>query len=487
VFVFALILLFTSICSANCYYLENNTGKIQTIHFDYDSPVGRAVMTSLQIQGHDKYPPDVNWCWTGDSWATVRVDGGDYKVSWNGPLIFGNGPNASPSGTYSLNPGTTPIIGAPAEGFSKLISSCDIGIDPAVKQACDARVQCLEDQALALRVYQDCSKKDPSSAACVASKTRVDGLSNDACDKNSQAILANAPPVMVGWLPHPPFDPRNYPLIIGGIDYDQNYDQLFVCEVELQTTSTHEIVTIVPGKILKGLCNWAYNGWGTEASSYDFAYQSRGQGYWAALSGDTAHMLHTDHEIGEGPFIVCRANYTEHTGYFNFFGIEIGSQDIDHGTHVGRLVGGNCQFEWGGQEIRSSRALAVYYLLQPPHPSPPGHPPTQPPIPHPPQPGLTVSSCQVNPQKIGLGGSADLIVTLSTPAPAGGVNVAININSNGAQDTLLAAPTYFAFAKGAQTYTFLLQTKNVPNAATRIVFSAHIASGQARSAELDIQ
>jgi hypothetical protein len=41
---------------------------------------------------------------SADTSATVSIDPGMYTPSWEGTLVLGNGSNASPSGTYSLNP-----------------------------------------------------------------------------------------------------------------------------------------------------------------------------------------------------------------------------------------------------------------------------------------------------------------------------------------------------------------------------------------------
>jgi hypothetical protein len=99
-----------SMASANCYVLQNNTNYTQTWHFSYNTPIGNGQITQLQMIPHGHYPPNGQWCWngTGGFHATVTVDNGAYKTSWQGNLTLGDGAGVSPSGTYSLNPPPPP-------------------------------------------------------------------------------------------------------------------------------------------------------------------------------------------------------------------------------------------------------------------------------------------------------------------------------------------------------------------------------------------
>lgn len=93
-------------------------------------------------------------------------------------------------------------------------------------------------------------------------------------------------------------------------------------------------------------------------------------------------------------------------------------------------------------------------------------------------------SCSLNPSSITLGGQANLTVALTAPAPVG-LSVLIDLNSNGAQDTLLESPQSIAIMHGNSTATFLLQTQAVAGAATQITFTARLGNSQ-RSATLNI-
>jgi hypothetical protein len=95
----------TSRAFANCYVLQNNTDSVQTWHFQYAKPLPGA-KTDLKLAPPARFPANRDWCWStpSDYYVTARVDPGAYTPSWQGTLIFGNSSNASPSGTYSLEP-----------------------------------------------------------------------------------------------------------------------------------------------------------------------------------------------------------------------------------------------------------------------------------------------------------------------------------------------------------------------------------------------
>jgi hypothetical protein len=104
-FMLLLIATLSSTAFANCYVLQNNTDSIQTWHFQYAKPLP-GEKTDLKLAPHARFPANRDWCWEtpSDYYATVRIDAGGYVPSWQGALVFGNGSNASPSGTYSLEP-----------------------------------------------------------------------------------------------------------------------------------------------------------------------------------------------------------------------------------------------------------------------------------------------------------------------------------------------------------------------------------------------
>ncbi len=91
---------------ANCYVLVNNTNATITWRFRYNSAIGAGNPISIQMIPHGRYPAQGQWCWnnTGPFQATVLPDNGNYKVSWNGTFVMGDGSGVSPSGTYSLEP-----------------------------------------------------------------------------------------------------------------------------------------------------------------------------------------------------------------------------------------------------------------------------------------------------------------------------------------------------------------------------------------------
>ncbi len=219
---------------------------------------------------------------------------------------------------------------------------------------------------MAQAAYDECLRRAANPADCTVAKQRVDGIS---CP---QAI--QLPPISVNWFAHDP-DPKrgaysanDFPLIIGGSDYDQN-SQLFVCQAFYKNSSTGEVIEL-PGKLLKGLCNVAYNGWGTETSSYDFAVRLGAEGYWATPSDDMSHVLRTARtvvvnpnrwDLGEGPTsIICSAEYITKESMFGF----LFPHDVDHGRHIGRLVGDTCHFERGGarRRLRPMLKYSICYL-----------------------------------------------------------------------------------------------------------------------------
>jgi hypothetical protein len=98
-----------------------------------------------------------------------------------------------------------------------------------------------------------------------------------------------------------------------------------------------------------------------------------------------------------------------------------------------------------------------------------------------------VASCSVNPSSIAIGGQSSLSVSLTAPAPGGGLTVIIDTDfGQGSQDTLLNTPQSLGFAEGDSQSTFPLQTQSVDNAATTIIFSAQIGNGAPRAAQLNI-
>ena len=103
--VVACLVAFSTSALANCYVLQNNTASAQTLHFHYSKPLPD-VKTDLTLAPHARWPRTAPLCFntSADTYATVSIDPGAYTPSWEGTLVLGNGSNALPSDTYSLNP-----------------------------------------------------------------------------------------------------------------------------------------------------------------------------------------------------------------------------------------------------------------------------------------------------------------------------------------------------------------------------------------------
>jgi hypothetical protein len=260
-------------------------------------------------------------------------------------------------------------VSPPAEGFSSCIAN-------QVQALINERsTQCSQDKLLAEEAYDSCMRTASQPEDCHDAKLRLEA----GCPPPIRP-----PTVQIFWLEHPPYNPNDYPLVTAGDDRDQ-LSQLFVCQAFFKPTNA-EVISLA-GKLLKNLCNVAH-GWGTETATYDFAVKVGPEGYWGPPNGDFSHVLRTPEIIvansnfygfkGE-THVICHANYTTKEGldiaFFTLF-----PRDIDHGTHVGALIGNTCHFEWGGLEVSSDRDVEVFYLLPRPLPGP-AHPPASDPNP----------------------------------------------------------------------------------------------------------
>lgn len=399
--------------------------------------------------------------------------------------------------------------------FAPSMTTCQ-GNNNADCLADAARAQCAQDSKLAEFAYENCLTNPPNAQACEVSRQRL----NSSCETLTVQLPSNYKPDVSrltpifwlmdttsgSWPPYTLYDRHKFRLVVGPTD--QSGETTMVCAVPLMDRNTREAWGTIPGKILNNNCNVAYNGGGTEYHEFLFAALWGQNGYWGEPKGDPDQMLTIYSEKGftypesgkpwpvltspeSAKFTVCQANYTRKEGAVNIFGLQVFPQDVDKGSHIGWLAGDGCHFEWGGQEITSTRSLLVYYLHPPP--VPPSPPPAKPGTPHsgacgtPGQPACTVRilGCTINPGRITLGGSAVLTVNLSEPAPPGGVTVIINTISDGAQDTLAQTPVALTFQAGKSSFEYTVQTRAVLNPAHRIIFSAQLGS-TSRSAELDV-
>ena len=359
--------------------------------------------------------------------------------------------------------------------------------------------QCLQDVQLAELDYKNaCTLKNPAGSDCAAATQRLNNKQAP-CATERNKVLNLSPSISVYWFQHPPYDPDSsvYSLIIGGSDPDQMGAQLFVCSVWVPQLGVE-----VPGKLLKGRCNYAAKGAGTEADLYSFAARVGTGGYWAPPTKDLSAVLSVGGRIIVSPLqdggqkppwpIICHAKFSDEEGAFSIFGVQLFPSVVDHGTHIGQLFDNGCGFEWGGRQVLSTDHVEVYYLRQPPMPQPaaptcgkPGQPPCTPGGPAP-SAIVSVASCSVSPSSIGLGSSATLTATLSRPAPQGGITAVIGTSMNGTGETLVSSPQSLPFAAGSTTASVVIQTRNVLNPATRIVFSVYVGATAAKNAELDV-
>jgi hypothetical protein len=94
----------------NCYVLENRTSTPVKLQFNYNGPVGTGTVKAVELAPNGRYPSRGEWCWDtpADRWASVDVSSSaEFKTSWNGRLVLGNGGPAYASGRYTVQPPST--------------------------------------------------------------------------------------------------------------------------------------------------------------------------------------------------------------------------------------------------------------------------------------------------------------------------------------------------------------------------------------------
>ncbi len=87
-----------------------------------------------------------------------------------------------------------------------------------------------------------------------------------------------------------------------------------------------------------------------------------------------------------------------------------------------------------------------------------------------------VESVKMYPEFIHLGEGSTLVIRLSHPAPKGGAIIGVGQISDGTADTLIDTPTSFTLKQGVRKVEFLIRTKRVANASTKIIFCASTTS-----------
>jgi hypothetical protein len=97
-----------------------------------------------------------------------------------------------------------------------------------------------------------------------------------------------------------------------------------------------------------------------------------------------------------------------------------------------------------------------------------------------------VARCSVIPQQINLGASFQLVVELDGPAPQGGINVAVQLVTDGSEYAIVGGPPRsLEFQHGAQTFALNLQTDaTVLPHPTSMTFFADTAGTPSQSATL---
>jgi hypothetical protein len=93
---------------ANCYVIQNNSKFAQRVDVHYNGPVNNEPVT-IPLAPHDRYPKQDSSCWTDGASANISIEPGKYTLHFNGkpwsaPIVFGDGSNVTPSGTFTLDP-----------------------------------------------------------------------------------------------------------------------------------------------------------------------------------------------------------------------------------------------------------------------------------------------------------------------------------------------------------------------------------------------
>jgi hypothetical protein len=88
---------------------------------------------------------------------------------------------------------------------------------------------------------------------------------------------------------------------------------------------------------------------------------------------------------------------------------------------------------------------------------------------------MKVQLCEIIPPSVSAGATAQLVVSLDTPAPAGGQEVAIGTRFNGSSSSIMHIPQGIPVRQGELSGSFTLQTVQVDeNPSTEVTFSAAV-------------
>ncbi len=229
----------------------------------------------------------------------------------------------------------------------------------------------------------------------------------------------------------------------------------YVCRADLAGAG------MLPGKVVDGRCNVAWNRREHALNEYEVAVSTVGCWGWPKSSwGDW---------LTAGQWTVCRTYYRADRG----FHIGGGGQE-DYGWQGGRLDGNSCTFGWDG----GSRTVVLPEVYYPICPSELRHPPND--------SSSTanqgypkIASVTVTPSRITAGAQATLTVTLDRPAPSGGFVVGIShITNTGVDDVIVNMPVSLSFLEGVTSFPFVIETRGRTNRQTHILFIAFHFSDQ---------
>ena len=160
----------------------------------------------------------------------------------------------------------------------------------------------------------------------------------------SSVLAATAAQADVQWVrPGAPL-PAGYAFVTVGVEAN-NVNAgtiLFVCRASFQQG-------IHPGKVIGGKCNIGYGGREHALSPYEMAVASPSSHYWGR-PGEGATPIAGGREGGR-PLVICRTEHRSSPDGRNF---------LSHGLHSGKVIGRNCHFGYGGQEIINANYEVLY-------------------------------------------------------------------------------------------------------------------------------
>jgi hypothetical protein len=101
-----LVVFFACTCDAqqHCYTFKNTSPGNVHLDFRYSGalPLGFGTILSADIPPNHEWP-EKQWCWsTPAGFTAIVIISGSGELQGNSPLVLGNGPGTSASGTYAI-------------------------------------------------------------------------------------------------------------------------------------------------------------------------------------------------------------------------------------------------------------------------------------------------------------------------------------------------------------------------------------------------